>query len=102
VSEDLNRIRQEMSDQFKAIRSDIKEISTALVELVRLDGKFNSISELVNRVAIETDDLEKRVRSLENNAGVNNTRIGNSERLVWVLVTATLGLGFAALKAGLI
>lgn len=91
-----------MSDQFKAIRSDIKEISTALVELVRLDGKFNNISELVYRVAKETDDLEKRVRSLESTAGVNNSRIGNTERLVWVLVTGVLGVAFAALKTGVI
>lgn len=102
MSEDLVQLRKEMTDQFSAMRSDIKEISHALVELVRLEGKFERVNELVYRLATENDNLEKRLRSLENSAGINNNRISNNERIVWFVVTSVLGLGFAALKSGLL
>lgn len=97
---DLDQLRKEMSEQFSSMRSDIKEISTALVELVRLEGKFERVNELVYRVASEVDDLEKRVRIVENDNGVSRTKIGNNERLAWLFLTALVGMVTYFLKTG--
>lgn len=102
MSEELDRLRQEMTQQFSAMRSDIKELSSAMLELVRLDGKLNTMSELLYRVAKQVDDLESRVRVLENNAGISTQRVTNNERMVWIVITGLLGIAFAAMQAGVI
>jgi len=99
VSE-MDQLRKEMTEQFSAMRGDIKEISVALVELVRLEGKFERVNELVYRVASENDDLEARVRKIEQDSGINKSRIGNTERLAWMFLSAFIGLGVFFIRSG--
>jgi hypothetical protein len=71
---ELNVFKKDVSDQFAGVRSDIKDLTKALRDLIILDGDIKRQSDVVARVGREVEDHEKRIRSLEvTGAGTKKT-----------------------------
>lgn len=85
LKKELDELKGDVTDQLKGVRSDLKDLTMALRELIRLDGDMKRQNDLLIRVAKQVDGLEIRVRTLEVNGSVNSTRIGFSERGMWLI-----------------
>lgn len=98
MSDDIERLRSDMNRQMLALREDVKDISKALLELVRLDSVIKNQDGLINRIGSQVDDHEKRIRIGEVKNSEQQSRIGNSERIVWLIVTSVFALAFFFLR----
>ncbi len=74
-----------VNGQLSGVRNDIKELTKALRDLIRIDGEIKNIVTLVSRIGSEVDDHEGRVRVLEKSNVVNSIKIGTGERVYWML-----------------
>lgn len=82
---DIDTLRNEVNGQLTGVRSDIKDLTKVLRDLIRMDGEIKNIATLVGRVAGEVDDHEQRLRSLEKSSAINSIKIGQGERLYWLI-----------------
>jgi len=86
----LENLSQEVGSQLQGVRSDIKDLTKALRDLIRMDGEIKNVAALVSRIGDEVDDHEERMRILEKHSLVNSVKIGAGERTYWML--AVFGL----------
>ena len=92
LDQKIETLRQDVSEQFSGIRSDIKDLTKALRELIRLDGEVKSVRDLSNRIGKQVDDHEKRIRTLETNSTANATAIKSSSGVALILLVAGLNV----------
>lgn len=113
----IETLRKDVNTQLTGVRTDIKELTEVLRDLIRMDGEIKNISTLTERIGNEVDDHEKRLRGLEKNgadadvvvkltdrvtvleqsSAVNTVKIGSGERLYWLI-----GSGAVSLLVGVI
>ncbi len=94
MSDDIERLRSDINNQMSALRGDIKDISKALLELVRLDSVIKNQDMLTKRIGTQVDDHENRIRIGEVKNSEQQSRISSSERIVWLIVTSVFALAF--------
>lgn len=92
LKSDLERLRSSVNEQFGAVREDLRELTAAFRELIRMDGDMRRINDALARIGAQVDDHEKRLRLLENGHAADGVRIGGNERIVWLFVTVAAGL----------
>jgi len=74
TEDELDDFKRDVSNQFAGVRSDIKELTSALRDLIRLDGDIKRQSDAVGRIGREVEDHEDRIRALEvTGAGTKKT-----------------------------
>lgn len=88
----VESLSQNVNSQLSGVRTDIKELTSALRDLIRMDGEIKNISLLVNRIGGEVDDHEERMRKLEQHSIVNSVKIGAGERVYWMLALVALNV----------
>jgi hypothetical protein len=98
VSEEMDLLRKEMNEQMTALRSEVKEVSKVLLELVRLDGVIKNQYGLINRISTQVDDHERRIRIGEVENSVHQSRLGTSERVIWLIVSSVFAAAFFFLR----
>jgi len=84
LDQKIETLRSEVTTQLRTVSSDMKELTRALRELIRLDGDIKNLSTLVTRVGGQVDDHEKRLRRVETSSTVNTVKVGSSERFFWI------------------
>lgn len=83
----IETLRTDVNTQLTGLRSDVKELTKALRDLIRMDGEIKNLSTLISRIAGEVDDHESRLRKLEQNSTINTVKLGTGERLFWFLLS---------------
>lgn len=78
---DVQRFKKDVSDQFGAIRADLKDLVQAMRELVRIDGDIKRVNDVVDRVGHEVDDHELRIRKIEQLVLLNESRVAGITRI---------------------
>ncbi|MDZ7804333.1 hypothetical protein [Thiohalophilus sp.] len=114
IKQDSSEIRDEMRTSITGVRSDLKELTSALHDLIRLDGELNRVADLTGRIGTEVDSLARlmrkehgsfdaRLRSLEVGQAGNDKSVGLFDDWVryggFVIVGLVVG-GVVAKAAG--
>lgn len=89
---DLDGLRTSVNAQLEGMRKDIKDLTSAFRDLVRIDGDIQRTNDALVRIGRQVDDHEERLRSVENSQAADQVRIGSSERMFWVVFSAVVGV----------
>lgn len=92
VQKIVEDLRKEVSGRFDSMQEDIKELTKALRDLIRIDGDIRRLQDSVGRIGRETEDHEKRVRLLEGSGVATQSDIKHADRQSWLLITAAASL----------
>lgn len=88
----VENLSRDVTNQLSGVRTEIKELTSALRDLIRMDGEIKNVNVLVARIGREVDDHEKRLRELEKNSIANSLKIGTGERIYWMLALVSLNV----------
>lgn len=65
VERKLDDFRREVRGRMDTVGEELKELTKALRDLIRLDGDIRRIQDAVGRIGRQADDHEERMRALE-------------------------------------
>ena len=102
----LEHMRVEVNRRFDVVHGDLKELTQALREMIRLDGDLKRQNDALVRVGRQVDAHEERLHDIEVNRlpqieGRNTetqTTAKQNSRFVWLLITA----GASVFSGGLV
>lgn len=89
---ELESFKSDVSRQFDGVRNDLKELTKAMRELIRLEGDIKRTSDALIRIGRQVDDHDERIRALETSDASERVRVSHSERFIWLIIS--LGTGF--------
>jgi uncharacterized coiled-coil protein SlyX len=70
----------------------INRIDDALIRLTTLEERLAQNGRTLERVFKSMDDCEQRIQKLETNQAVSQTKIGFSERIIWMFISVIVGI----------
>lgn len=76
MQQDLTEFKADVRGQFDGVRADLRELTQALRELIRLDGDIRRIDDKVIRIGAEVDDHENRLREMEKSDAAQTRSVG--------------------------
>jgi carbamoylphosphate synthase small subunit len=94
----MEELRKEMNAQMSSLRDEIKHMTRALTELIRLEGEMKAQTGALTRIGRQVDDHETRIRVTEVNGSVNQSQVSSNERIIWIVVTSLISLAFLFLR----
>ena len=89
VEQKLEDFRTEVREQFNRVGDELKELTQALRDLIRIDGDIRRLREAIKRIGGQVDDHEKRLRSAERAGTASHTETKQHDRLLWLIVVAS-------------
>lgn len=95
----LEEMRDDVRTQFAEVRDDLKELTKALRELIRLDGDIRRLQDACGRIGRESEDHEKRLRALEQTRGADAMTVKHLDRTQWLQITTVVSI-IASVIAG--
>lgn len=98
--EDLNVVRKELNGQMAGVRADIKDLTLALRDLIRLDGDLKRIEQAQSRIGRQVDDHEERMREMEVGSAGHGKTVGLVDKLVEHAATLIVGALLAVMFLG--
>lgn len=75
LEDKLEDLRGEVGRRFDTVHNDMKDLTKALRDLVRLDGDLHRIQDSVVRIGAQVDDHEQRLRPLETSGAVQGVTV---------------------------
>lgn len=94
VERNLEAFRNEVNGRFEALQSEIRELTSALREQVRIDGEIKRVNDALARMGKQLDKLEERgeeidvrLRNVEQSGAANKTEVRHLDRLAWLPIT---------------
>lgn len=105
----VENLRRDVSQHLAGVRNDIKDLTAALRELIRLDGEMKRQNDAVARIGRQVDKQEERLHEIETvrlpALEVGGVKTGvvteSNDRFNWKLISVALTT-FAAVVGGLI
>lgn len=108
IKDDLSALKQEMHTSLAGVSTEVKELTKALRQLIRLDGDLGRVADLANRIGKEVDGLatlmreqflhyDERLRKVENNQAGNNKSVTLFDGLVRHGLALMLGMAVGVL-----
>lgn len=79
----LEMLREEVNARFGEVRTDIKELTQALRELIRLDGDIKRLAETTIRLDKVVGEHEKKISALVVGNLKSTVIVGIHERWFW-------------------
>ena len=92
VEEKVEFLRTELGRRFDTVQEELKELTKALRDLIRLDGDIRRLQDAVGRIGRETEDHEKRLRTLEGSGAATQATVKHADRQSWLIITAAASL----------
>ena len=97
----LDDFRKEVREQMSSVGDELKELTKALRDLIRLDGDIRRIQDAVGRIGRQADDHEIRVRRIESLCQSQEGSVKNISNIQMMFMAA--GFSFiGALVTGLV
>ena len=89
-----------LQEDVQGVRSDIKELTKALVEMVRLDSDVKNLMDWLNRLSGKVDGIEKDIAVLKTRSALNGKSVGLFDSLVskGIFSLINIGIGAALLR----
>jgi len=78
MSDDLAVLNQKVDDMgadISGINKELKQVNESLKHLIRIDGDIKRIEEKIDRIGVQADDHENRLRTLERKSGALFERV---------------------------
>lgn len=82
----LESFREEVNSRFVEVRSDIRELTKALRDLIRLDGDIKRIQDQMLRLSKVVDQHELYIGDLRLDSNTSTITISKYERLFWFIM----------------
>jgi len=95
----LETFRGEIGERFDRVHDDLKELTKALRDLIRLDGDIRRLQDAIGRIGRATDDHETRLRAVEAAAAAVTVESRHLDRTQWLGIT-TVATVVATIIAG--
>lgn len=93
MEDKLESLRGEVRAGLGELRGDVKELTAALRELVRIDGETKRQNDALRRIGVQTDDHEKRLRVVERGDARAQADLQHHDRRVtWIYTIAGAAL----------
>lgn len=92
VEQKLEDFRAEVRLQFDRVGGELKELTQALRDLIRIDGDIRRLGEVTKRIGGQVDEHEKRLRVVEIAGTANHSETKQHDRLLWLIVVAASNL----------
>jgi hypothetical protein len=89
IKQEIQQLKSNIDEKLDGVRSDIKELTKAFRDLVRLDGDIKRVDIVVDRIGRQVDDQEKRLRAVETSGAINGNRISSGERIRWLIFSVS-------------
>lgn len=94
VERNLEVFRKEVNGRFEALQSEIRELTSALREQVRIDGEIKRVNDALARMGKQIDKLEargddadQRLRNVEQSGAARQSEVRYLDRLTWLPYT---------------
>lgn len=94
VERNLDAFRSEVNGRFEALQTEIRELTSALREQVRIDGEIKRVNDALARMGKQLDKLEERgedaderLRNVEQSGAAHRTEVRHLDRLTWLPYT---------------
>jgi len=58
-----------LTENVTGINAELKKVNESLTHLIRIDGDIRRIEEKTDRIGLENDDHENRIRAMETKSG---------------------------------
>lgn len=97
LKKELMDFKAEINKQLSGVRTDLKELTKALRDLIRLEGNIAQLSDLVGRHATESRDHEKRIRKIEMQLAGTSKSVTLFDQIVRHTVLLVVGGVFSVL-----
>ncbi len=88
----MEALRKDVTRQLDGVRVDIRELTKALRDLIRLDGNIKNVTETVHRMTNQLDDIELRLREVEKTGLVANVKMTFGGRVLMMAAGAGLSV----------
>lgn len=99
VERGLEVFRSEVNGRFEALQAEIRELTNALREQVRIDGEIKRVNDALSRMGKQIDkqeerggEVEARLRNVEQSAVSHKTEVRHLDRLAWLPITAAVSV----------
>lgn len=92
----FEKLRHSVDEQFGGVRKELKELTQALRDLIRLDGDLKRQNDAIVRIGRQVDDHENQLRDIQQvrlpaiEIGGTRTQLNadTSTRFFWIVITA--------------
>lgn len=98
LEQKLETFRSEVGERFDRVHDDLKDLTKALRDLIRLDGDIRRLQDAIGRIGRESGDHEKRLRVLEEATAGQRVKvgvIGRGQLLIFSTIAAAAGAVFS-------
>lgn len=99
LQQKIEGLRAEVSARFDLVHEDLKELTKALRELIRLDGDIRRLQDAIGRIGRTSDDHELRLRTVESAVTTGAVQSKHLDRTQWLGVTSVVSLVSALVLA---
>lgn len=89
MSEQLYNV---IDQKLEKLEQKIDKLSEAVLAIARIEERQSQYSRSMERMFNKVEMLEKDVSVLKEKSIVNTQKIGFSERIFWIIVTAAVGV----------
>lgn len=86
-----NRTLQIMSETLKEVKEQNKTLHNVDIRLLEVSNMLNTTQSQVKILFKYKDDVEDRVRELENSSTSQKVKLGEGERMFWLIATVAVG-----------
>ncbi len=91
----------EVGVRFDRVHDDLKDLTKALRDLIRIDGDIRRLQDATGRIGRECEDHEKRLRVLEQDGAGTRVKVGVIGR-GQLLLFSTIAAGLGAVFSGVV
>lgn len=78
----------------------VNRVDESLTRLTILEERLQQITRNLEHAFESIDTIESSLQEIEKRQAVNQTKIGMNERIVWMFISAVVGLATYFIKAG--
>lgn len=94
---EMDEFKAEVRDQIKGLRTDIRELTMAFRDLIRIDTNLKNVDRRVDAIGASVDDHETRLRAIEVSGSGEKQRINHTHWFVNLLISAVVSGAIALL-----
>ena len=84
--------------RLERVEEKLDKLTEAIVSIARIEERVNTVLKNNDRFFVRLDKLEVRMEMVENKSALNQKTIGATERFIWIIISASVGLLFYLLR----
>lgn len=86
----LNRTMLDVAETLKQLKDEQKQLHQFDIQIARMQDKLDTQQGLIKKLFDKSDESEKILAAMGNKEASNDVKIGNSERVIWLIVAGAI------------